>query len=211
MEIVGVVGDVKYEGLDAANTPAYYELSVQVPFRPMWLLVATRGEPGAIAAAVRDQVRRLDPEVAVDRVSTIAQAIAESVSQPRFRSLLMTMFAATALALAAIGIYGVIAYSVAQRTQEIGVRMALGASQAGVLMLVIGQGSRLAIAGIAIGLVGASAVTRVLERMLFGITPLDTVTFAGAALLLGLVAILASLVPAYRAAHVDPMAALRHE
>jgi putative ABC transport system permease protein len=211
MEIIGVVGDVKYESLDAESTPAYYELSVQVPFWPMWLLVATRGEAGAAAAGVRDQVRRLDPEVAVDRVSTMAQAISESVSLPRFRSVLMTMFAATALALAAIGIYGVIAYSVAQRTQEIGVRMALGASQAGVLMLVIGQGSRLAVIGVAIGLLGASGLTRVLERMLFGVSPLDTVTFAGAALLLGLIAILASFVPAYRAARIDPMTALRHE
>jgi ABC-type antimicrobial peptide transport system permease subunit len=123
----------------------------------------------------------------------------------------MSVFAATALMLAAIGIYGVIAYSVAQRTQEIGVRMALGATPPGVLGLVIGQGLRLASLGTAMGLAGAFALTRVLEKMLFGVTASDTISFASAALVLGAVAIVASLIPALRASRVDPVTALRHE
>jgi ABC-type antimicrobial peptide transport system permease subunit len=147
----------------------------------------------------------------VDRISTLAQSTAESVALPRFRSLLMTFFAATALLLAAVGIYGVVAYSVAQRTQEIGVRMALGATVSGVLQLVIGQGGRLASVGIAVGLAGSFALTRVLEKMLFGIGSYDALTFAGAALVLGAVAVFASLIPALRAARVDPVTALRQE
>ncbi|MEX2263379.1 MAG: ABC transporter permease [Bryobacteraceae bacterium] len=211
MEIIGVVGDVKYQGLDSENTLVYYELTSQVPSRPMWLLVRTRGDAQALAPAVRQEIRSLDPGVPIDRVGTMSQALSESVSLPRFRSLLMTVFAATALLLAAIGIYGVIAYSVAQRTQEIGVRMALGATPAGVLRLVIGQGGRLAFVGIALGLAGAFGLTRVLEKMLFGVSASDTVTFASAALVLGAVAIVASLIPALRAARVDPLTALRHD
>jgi putative ABC transport system permease protein len=135
----------------------------------------------------------------------------ESVALPRFRSFLMSIFAATALLLAAIGIYGVIAYSVAQRRQEIGVRMALGATRSGVIRLVVGQGSRLAIVGIVLGLAGAVGLTRFLEKMLFGVTASDTVTFAGAAIVLGAVAIVASLIPALRAAGIDPVTALRQE
>ena len=177
----------------------------------MWLLVRTQGDAAASASAVRHQIHSLDPNVPVDRVGTMAQALSDSVSLPRFRSILMTVFAATALLLAAIGIYGVIAYSVAQRTQEIGVRMALGATPTGVLRLVIGQGGRLASAGIVLGLVGALGLSRVLERMLFGVTASDTVTFAGTALVLGTVALVASLVPALRASRVDPVTALRNE
>jgi putative ABC transport system permease protein len=162
-----------------------------------------------LAPAIREEIRRIDPVVPVDRISTLAQSTTESVAVPRFRSLLMTLFAATALLLAAVGIYGVIAYSVAQRTQEIGVRMALGASAAGVLRMVIGQGGRLAGLGIALGLLGAFALTRVLERMLFGVSASDPLTFAGAVLVLGTIAVLASLIPALRAARVDPITALR--
>jgi putative ABC transport system permease protein len=211
MEIIGVVGNVKYLGLDNENTPVYYELSAQVPSRPMWLLVRTKGDAQSLASAVREEIRNLDPNVPVDRVGTMAQALAESLSLPRFRSFLMGVFAVTALLLAAIGIYGVIAYSVTQRSQEIGVRMALGATRSGIVRLVVGQGSRLAIVGLVLGLAGAVGLTRFLEKMLFGVTASDTVTFASAAIVLGAVAIVASLIPALRAAGIDPVTALRQE
>jgi putative ABC transport system permease protein len=156
-------------------------------------------------------MHNLDPSVPAQRVGTMAQALAESVAVPRFRSLLLGGFAATALLLAAIGIYGVIAYSVAQRTKEIGVRVALGSTSLGVVRLVLGQGGRLAVVGIALGLAGAAGLTRFLARMLFGIEPFDVVTFAGAALVIGAVAIMACAVPAFRAARVDPVTALRQE
>lgn len=211
LEIVGVAGDVKYRGLDGQDEAVFYQLSSQAQFWDMWLLVRTTGDAGAMATALRREVRTFDPGVPVDRVGTLAQALSGSVALPRFRSLLMGVFAATALLLAAIGIYGVIAYSVAQRTQEIGVRMALGATAPGVLKLVIGQGGRLASMGIMLGLVGAFALSRVLEKMLFGVTASDRVTFAGAAVLLGAVAFVASVIPALRAARVDPITALRQD
>jgi predicted permease len=211
MEIIGVVGDVKYEGLDGPPAPVYYEVTSQAPDRPMWLLVRTRGDALSLAPAVRQEISRIDPDVPVDRVGSMAQALSESVSMPRFRSLLMSVFAAAALLLAAIGTYGVMAYSVAQRTQEIGVRMTLGASPPRVLRLVIGQGSRLAILGIILGIGCAFGLTRVLRHMLFGVTPLDPVAFAAAALLLGTAALVAMLVPAVRAARVDPVTVLRHD
>jgi putative ABC transport system permease protein len=211
LEIIGVTGDVKYRGLDHEDEPVFYQLASQAAERRMWLLVRTQGDAQALASPVRQEIRALDPNVPVDRVGTMAQALSESVSLPRFRSLLMGVFAATALLLAAIGIYGVIAYSVVQRTQEIGVRMALGATRPGVLRLVIGQGGRLASVGIVLGVAGAFGLTRVLKNMLFGVSASDTITFAGAALILGAVAIVASLIPALRAARVDPLTALRHE
>jgi putative ABC transport system permease protein len=210
LEIVGVVGDVKYQGLERENEPIFYQLSSQNQSWDMWLVLRTQGGPQALAETIRREIRGLDSNVPVDRIGTMGQVLSESVALPRFRSLLMTVFATTALLLAAIGIYGVIAYSVAQRTQELGVRMALGATRSRVLTLVIGQGSRLAILGIALGLAGAFGLTRILKKMLFGITPSDTVTFVATALLLGAVAIAASLIPALRAARIDPVT-LRHE
>jgi putative ABC transport system permease protein len=211
MEIVGVVGDVKYLGLGRHSGAVFYELNFRMPLRDMWLLVRTQDEPQPLVAAVRREIHGLDPNVPVDRVSTMAQALAGSLALPRFRSVLMTVFAASALLLSAIGIYGVIAYSVAQRTQEIGVRMALGATSVGVIRMVLGQGGRLAIKGIALGVGGAVGLTRFLERMLFGIEPLDSITFACAVLVIGAVAIVACTVPALRAARVDPVTALRQE
>jgi len=211
MEIIGVVGDAKYQGLERDSGAVFYELFFRIPFRDMWLLVTTAGEAQPLARAVRREIQRLDPNVPVDRVGTMAGALADSVTLPRFRSLLMAALAASALLLAAIGIYGVIAYSVAQRTQEIGVRMALGATSVSVVRMVLRQGGQLALVGIAFGLGGAAGLTQFLERMLFGVDPSDAVTFAGAALVLGTVAVVASLIPAVRAARVDSVTALRHE
>jgi putative ABC transport system permease protein len=211
MEIIGVVGDVKYLGLGRDSGAVFYELSFHMPLPDMWLLVRTQGEPPPLAAAVRREIHSLDPNVPVDRVGTLAQALSGSIALPRFRSLLMAAFAATALLLSAIGIYGVIAYSVAQRTQEIGLRMALGATSAGVVRMVLRQGGQLALVGIVLGLAGAAGLTRFLEKMLFGIDPSDAVTFGGAVLVIGAVAIIACTVPALRAAHVNPVTALRNE
>jgi putative ABC transport system permease protein len=211
MEIVGVVGDVKYEGLHNEARPVYYELSAQVPARPMWLLVRTRGEPNDLLAAVRREIHNLDSNVPARRVGTLAQALDESVAVPRFRTFLLGVFAVAALLLAAIGIYGVIAYSVARRTQEIGVRIALGATLVGVIRLVLGQGGRLAMVGIALGLAGAAGLSRFLDKMLFGIEPFDAITFGGAVLVIGTVVIVACAVPAFRAVRVDPVTALRQE
>ncbi|HZO54369.1 MAG TPA: ABC transporter permease [Bryobacteraceae bacterium] len=211
LEIVGVVGDVKYGGLAGESKPVFYQLITRGRLWDVWLTVRTKGDTGAVASAIREEIRRIDPVVPVDRISTLAQSTAESVALPRFRSLLMTVFAASALLLAAIGIYGVVAYSVAQRTQEIGIRMALGATQRSVLRDVIGRGSRLAVVGIAVGLAGAFGLTRVLQRMLFGVTPSDLFTFIATALVLGAVAVAASLIPAWRAARIDPVTALRQE
>jgi putative ABC transport system permease protein len=211
LEIIGVVGDVKYQGLDSETGPVYYELSAQASFRPMWLLLRTNGPATAVASAARQAIRDLDSDVPVARVSTLADAVYDSVSLPRFRSLLMGIFAAASVLLAALGIYGVISYSVTQRTRELGVRMALGATSTSVLRLVVGQGSRLALFGIALGLAGAVALTRVLKNMLFGVSPTDLPTFAGVAAVLGAIAIIASLIPACRAAQVDPVTALRND
>lgn len=211
LTIIGVVGDVKYRGLAQDHEPVFYQLASQSTERRMWLLVRTKGNAAALASAVRHEIRSLDPDVPVDRVGTMAVGLSESLSLPRFRSILMGVFAGAALLLAAVGIYGVMAYSVAQRTQEIGVRMALGATPREVLRLVIRQGGRLAGMGIVLGLAGALVLSRLLEKMLFGVTGSDTVTFVGAALVLGSVALVASLLPGLRAARVNPITALRQE
>jgi putative ABC transport system permease protein len=210
-EIIGVVGDVKYEGLGQANAPVYYESAEQSPSRPMWVLARTTGPARQWLAAVQAEIRAIDRNVPIAEAGSMEEALAESVAAPRFRSTLLALFAIAALGLAAVGIYGVLAYSIEQRTQEIGLRMALGATPPEVLRLVIGQGSRLAGVGIVLGLGGALALTRVLEKMLFGVTPSDTVAFAGAAMVLGTVAVAASLIPAMRAARLDPVRALRGE
>lgn len=210
MEIVGVVGDVKYEGLDLPTAPAFYLPFRQSPIRGMNLVVNTSLAPAALTAAVRAEMRKIDPEIPVARVSTMERLIDESVAQPRFRTFLIGIFSAVAMLLAAIGIYGVVAYSVSQRTQEIGIRMALGARRSDVLRLVVRQGMTLTLAGVALGVLGALALTRLTANLLFGVGATDPITFATISILLIFVALLACYIPARRAAKLDPMRALGH-
>jgi putative ABC transport system permease protein len=168
-------------------------------------------DPGTLVAAVRREVQALDPGLPLAAVKTGDQLLASAVGRPRFQTMLIGVFALSALLLAAVGIYGVISYSTAQRTHEIGLRMALGARSRDVLRLVLGQGMRLALAGTALGLVGALSLTRLMKGVLFGVSATDPLTFALIALLLAAVAFLACYVPARRATRVDPMVALRCE
>jgi putative ABC transport system permease protein len=211
MEIVGVVGDVKYDGLDGKSDMAYYTPYRQNFARNMYLVVRSSLPAAGLMRTLRRQIRNLDPDVVINQPRTLEQTMSDSVAQPRFRTMLLGLFAAIALLLAAIGIYGVIAYSVAQRTHEIGIRMALGAQRADVLRLVAGRGLRLTLAGLAIGVVVAFALTRLLGTLLFGVEPTDPLTFGAMAVLLCTVALVACAEPAHRAMCVDPMVALRCE
>ena len=209
--IVGIVGNVRHLGLDTEPRPElYYHSNTSPPFGPV-LVIRSKGDPKALISLARAKVRELDGDVPVSNVNTMDQLVAQSVAQRRFGMFLLTGFAALALLLAAIGIYGVISYSVAQRTQEIGVRMALGARTADVLKLVMTNGLKLAAMGLAIGLVGAFLLTRLMARLLFHVGPTDAVTFASVSVGLLLVAFLACYLPARRATKVDPLVALRYE
>lgn len=211
MEIVGVVGNVKYSGLEAKQEPAFYFSFFQYPIRFMYLAVRTDANPAALLPAIQSEVSSLDKDLPVARVRTMDQLLSESVAQPRFRTLLLAIFAGVALLLAAVGIYGVISYSVTQRTHEFGIRMALGANSGDIVKMVVGQGLMLALIGEAIGLAGAYAATRLLEGLLFNVSATDTMTFVSIAALLTATAFLGSYVPARRATKVDPMVALRYE
>lgn len=177
----------------------------------MSLVVRSGGGPGAAASIVREQVKPLDPELPVDRVLALREIVSQSVAEPRFRTMLLGAFGLMATLLAAVGVYGLISYSVTQRTREIGIRVALGAKPRQVMLPVVREGLTLGVAGVIIGLAGAFAVTRVLSNFLFGVEATDPVTFAGVALLLLFVAFIASYIPSRRALRIDPMTALRAE
>jgi predicted permease len=211
-EIVGVIGDVHHAGLDEEPTPEFYVSYLQRPDSEMTIVIRTTGaDPSGMAASVRSIIRQISKDQPVYDVRTMNELLSESVARRRFNMLLLGLFASVALLLAAIGLYGVMSYSVSQRTHEIGIRIALGARHLDVLRLVVGQGMGLAFAGVALGTFAAYFVTRVLARMLFGISTTDTITFAGVALLMIAVAFLASYIPARRASKVDPLLALRYE
>ncbi|HEY7182294.1 MAG TPA: FtsX-like permease family protein, partial [Blastocatellia bacterium] len=209
--IVGVVGDVNHYGLETAPDLQAYVPHAQWTDSYMQLVVRTTIDPGALAGPARQVIHALDPDVPVHNVATMRQLVSTSTAQRRFTLLLIAAFAAVALLMAAIGLYGVMAYSVTQRRQEIGIRVALGAQRADVLRLVVGQGLRLVALGLALGLMTALALTRLMKKLLFEISATDPATFAGVALLLALAALLACYIPARRATKVDPMIALRCE
>jgi putative ABC transport system permease protein len=211
-EIVGIAGDVRHEGLDTESGAEYYVPYTQAPEPFMSLVVRSSADnPGSLAAVVRETIKQMDKDQYVAAIQPMTKLIVNSVARRRFNALLTGLFAIVALLLASIGIFGVLNYTVAQRTQEIGLRVALGAQTRDVLRLVLGQGVRLILFGLAVGLAASFALTRVLAGMLFGVKPTDPLTFGAVSLLLSSVALLACYIPARRATKVDPLVALRYE
>jgi predicted permease len=215
-EVVGIVDDVQQFGLDQDPVPQVFFEMRQTPApgataRVNYFVARTEGEPGALAPSVRDIVRQLDPSATADLVAPMEQLVSNSISRPRLYAVLLAVFAAVATVLAAVGMYGVMAYGVAQRRREIGIRMALGAQRADVRHLVVRQGLVLTGVGLVFGLVAATVATRYLESFLFGVTPLDPGTFAGVSVIFAFIAIFASYLPVRRATNVDPLVALRSE
>jgi putative ABC transport system permease protein len=210
-EIVGVVGDARYDKLDGELKPMVYWTPPRLTYPTMTLVVRTAAEPEALSQAAVREIQAMDREQPVSEVRTMESWLADSTARTRFGTLLLGAFAVAALVLASVGIYGVISYSVAQRSNEIGVRMALGAQARDVLRLVVGQGMKLVVFGVLLGLAGALALTRLMSGLLYGVASTDPATFAANALLLAAVSLLACYVPARRATRVDPLTALRHE
>jgi len=209
--IAGVVGNIKTDGFDQPDQPHIYLPILQNPGYSMAVYVRTEGNPTGLTQAVRQQVQAVDPNLPLFGERTMDDLISASMAQRRFAMRVVTLFGVLALFLAGIGIYGVMAYSVTQRTREIGIRLALGASRASILSWLLRQGMRLTLIGVAVGLVGALALTRLLRGLLFGVAPTDIVTYGGLTLLLAAVALLACYIPARRATKVDPLTALRYE
>jgi len=213
IEIVGVVGNVKHFGLDLPELPALYSPYTQINSWKRWMsfAVRTQSDPAAMTQAVKEQIWKVDSQLPITKVQTMNDVAAASFDARRFNMLLLTLFAGLALVLAAVGVYGVMSYAVTQRTHEIGIRMALGAQVGNVMKLVMKSGLLIAIAGVAIGLAGAFALTRLMSSLLFAVEPTDKATFTGVSLGLLLIALAACYIPARRATRVDPLQALRYE
>lgn len=210
-EIVGVVRDIKLSSLDAGMRPTVYIPHTQLPFGYMTFVVRTPMDPRSLANGVAGVVRGRDPELPIADVRTMEDVVDATLARPRVIAVLLTVFSGIALVLAAVGVYGVMAYSVAQRTQEIGVRMALGATPESVFRLVLGQALRLVACGVVLGVLAASVLTRLLEALLYDTPALDPWTFGVTTLVLVLVATIASYVPARRGTRIAPVEALRAE
>ncbi|MEP6706890.1 MAG: ABC transporter permease [Pyrinomonadaceae bacterium] len=211
MSIVGIIADVKQLGLDSSAKPEVYFPYLQVASPSMSVVVRTASNPLSLAAPVKSQIQAIDKDLPIDDAKTMQQLLAESISGRRFNMMLLTVFAVVALVLAIVGIYGVMSYTVTQRTHEIGIRVAVGAQPRDVFRMVIGQGMMLAMIGVALGLVGAFGLTRLMTSMLFGVEPTDPATFVSIAGLLTGVALLACYIPGRRATKIDPLVALRYE
>jgi len=209
--VVGVVGRVKQDSLDSNPRIAFYLAHTQFPSRAMTVAFRGRTDSGAMLSATKNALRNLDPDLPMYYVRTMEQRVSESLARRRFSMLLLGLLAFVALSLATIGIYGVMAYLVSQGVRELGIRIALGASQRNILSLVVRQGMALAVSGVMIGLVAAFLLTRLIQSLLFGVNATDPITFAGIPFLLGLITLLASYIPAQRAARIDPLISLRCE
>jgi len=210
-EIVGVVADVKFKNLTSEWKPTTYVPQAQIPIGRLTVIVRTAGDPSILARPLAETVRSIDPDLPAYNVKTVEEYLDGTIAIPRFNTMLLGIFAGLALVLTAIGLYGVISYSVAQRTHEIGIRMALGAQPSEMMRLVVGQGVRLALFGVGLGLIAAFAFTHFLSSLLFGVTATDPISFVTVVVTLLAVVLLACYVPARRAMRVDPMVALRYE
>jgi predicted lysophospholipase L1 biosynthesis ABC-type transport system permease subunit len=209
--IVGVVGDVREYGPATPVPPTLYLAHAQWPLDFVSVVAKSRGEPSALVEPMRGILRDLDPDVPMFSVRSMPQIVANAVAQPRLYTVLIVCFAGTAMLLAAIGLYGVLAYAVGQRTREIGIRLALGARRMEVMRMVMSQAGRLVVAGVALGLVAAALASRLLRAQLFEVAPTDTATYVLVATGLLIVSLLASWIPARRASRIDPMTALRQD
>jgi putative ABC transport system permease protein len=198
-------------GLDQPSEPELFAPFLQRPVPFGYFIVRTTSEPLHLASGIRSAVEAVDKDQPIFDVQTMQQRIASSIGSRRFSMFLLTVFALLALTLAAVGLYGVVSYSVSQRTHEIGIRMALGAGREDVVRMVLGQGFRLTLFGLLLGITAAFGLTRFLSSLLFAVRPVDYVTFLGVAILLGVIALFATLIPARRATKVDPLVALRYE
>jgi putative ABC transport system permease protein len=210
-EIVGVVGDVKETALAEEANPAIYWPHPREPYQFMNFVLRAAIDPAHLSAAATKEIHALDPDQPVSDIRTLDQVVAKSIARPRFNTLLLAIFAGVALVLASVGIYGVMNYSATQRTQEIGIRMALGAKPVDILRLVVGHGMKLTLAGIVIGVIASLALTRVMANLLFGITATDLPTFLAVSAVLTTVALIANYIPARRATRINPVVALRYE
>jgi putative ABC transport system permease protein len=210
-EIVGVVGDIREGALNKEPEPAIYWSHARESYSGMALIVRTSGDASRFVSAVQKEIRAIDPEQPIADVRTMKEVISRSIARPRFNTMLLSIFAGVALILASVGLYGVMNYSATQRTHEVGIRMALGATRADIMRLVVGNGMMLTVTGIVIGVLASWGLTRVMANLLFGVTATDLPTYVGVSAVLATVALIANYIPARRATRVDPVIALRYE
>jgi ABC-type antimicrobial peptide transport system permease subunit len=210
-EIVGVVGNIKRKGLTQDAAPEYYMPFSQALITNPYFTIRTRGNAAGIESAIRNAVSQLDSSIPVYSVSPLEHYVATSEAPQRFQAVLLACFAGIALLLSAIGLYGLLSYIVVQRTFEIGLRMAIGAQRSDMLQMILRRGLQLTAIGLGVGLVASALLTRFLTRMLYGVKPLDLITFTAVSVVLLAVSALASFAPAWRASHLDPMKTLRDQ